>query len=499
MLSAAGARLMSSLFDFRRNRLSLAILIALSALATVVILSGGHGRTSAERAALAALHERPATRTVVAAAPATQAGPNSATPAASDGSGGGSPAPQSGAPASTDTSDSAPADDTGDTTSANGSDASTTTTTTSSPDSNLPKVGHVFEIALSTTSYKAVLGHGGAQYLRSLEREGTLLSGYHSLGSSELADNLAMISGQVPNPDTRGGCMRYAEFPTAVVAKANGLVSGVGCVYPETALTIGDQVSSSGHVWRAYIEDQGKQACVHANSNALDDLALPGAGPGYDSRHNPFIYFHSLLDLGDCATDDVDLSKLPAALSAVSKTATFSFLAPSACGDARAITGGAAGSTDPTTTTATTTSPSSTTPTTTTTGTSTTPTAAATGEVSGALGTPTAAACPAGPVGVTAENTFLKHWVPLILRSPAYKKDGVLVIALSGDGAKRSGPQLRTGALLLSRYVRHDRVIATAYSPYSLLRSLEDMLRYTPLAKAKSAPSFATAALRQIN
>jgi hypothetical protein len=31
------------------------------------------------------------------------------------------------------------------------------------------------------------------------------------------------------------------------------------------------------------------------------------------------------------------------------------------------------------------------------------------------------------------------------------------------------------------------------------LRSLEDILRYTPLAKAKSAPSFASAVLRKIH
>jgi phosphatidylinositol-3-phosphatase len=519
---------MSRPSDFRLGRLSLTILIAVSALATFVILSGGHGRTHAEIAALAALHERPGTRTVVAAAPAPA--PASAEPTGDSGSdpgSGDSGAGDSGAPASADTSPAAASSDTSttagsgddDSSGSGGSNGSNTTTTTPAG-SNLPKVGHVFEIALSTTSYKAAFGRDGAAYLKALEHKGTLLSGYRSLGSSELADNLAVISGQAPNPDTRGGCTKYAEFPTAVVAKANGLVPGTGCVYPETALTIGDQVSASGHVWRAYIEDQGKQTCVHANSNAVDDLALPGSDPGYDSRHNPFIYFHSLLDLGDCATDDLDLTKLPAALSSASKTATFSFLAPSACGDARAIAAGGSGSTnspstDPITTTTTgsstdpittTTTSSSTTPTTTTTpttststttGAATTPTTVGTTAVSGALGSPTAAACPAGPVAIAAENAFVKKWVPLILRSPAYKKDGVLVIALSGDGAKRSGPPARTGALVLSRYARKGKVISTSYSPYSLLRSVEDVLRYTPLAKAKSAPSFASAVLHK--
>lgn len=516
--------MMRELLDIRLSRLSLAIIVALSALATVVILSGGGRRTPAEAAALVALRQAPATRTVVAVsspapAPATTASPS---PSAASGNGGstdGSTGDSTTAPApsTADTTDTGDTGDTGDSGDTGTSDSSSTTGsntgtsgTNASANSDLPKVGHVFEIALSTTGYQAAFGHGHAPYLHSLAPKGTLLSGYRSLGSSELADNLAMISGQVPNADTRGGCTTFAEFPTAVVAKANGLVPGKGCVYPETALTLGDQVSSSGHVWRAYVEDMGKETCSHANSNAVDDVALPGAAPGYDSRHNPFIYFHSLLDLGDCATDDMDLSKLPAALSSTSKTATFSFLAPSTCGDARAIAGGGADTTDPTTTTTgNSTTTSSATATTTTTGTTTTPTSA-TGTttttsttpttvsptvVSGALGAPTAAACPTGPVGIAAENAFLKTWVPRILRSPAYKKDGVLVIAFAGDGVKRAGPKVRTGALVLSRYAHRSKTITTAYTPYSLLRSLEDMLRYTPLARAKSAPSFATAAL----
>jgi hypothetical protein len=494
-----------------------------SVAATVVILSNAGRRTPAEAAALVALRQRPATTTTVVAAsppaPATTASPSPSAASSDGGSTDGSTADSASTPApsavnsgdSGDNGDTGDAGDSGDTGTSDGSSTTGSNTgntgTNASADGELPKVGHVFEIALSTTGYQAAFGHGRAPYLRSLERKGTLLSGYRSLGSSELADNLAMISGQVPNADTRGGCTAYAEFPTAVVAKANGLVPGKGCVYPETALTLGDQVSSSGHVWRAYVEDMGKQTCSHPNSNAVDDLALPGTDPGYDSRHNPFIYFHSLLDLGDCSTDDLDLSRLPAALSSTSKTATLSFLAPSACGDARAIAGGGADATEPTTTTTgTSTTTTSTTATTTTTGTTTAPTTtgATAGTtaptvsptvVSGALGSPTAAACPTGPVGIAAENAFLKTWVPRILRSPAYKKDGVLVIAFAGDGVKRAGPKVRTGALVLSRYARRGKTVTTAYTPYSLLRSLEDMLRYTPLARAKSAPSFATAAL----
>jgi hypothetical protein len=50
---------------------------------------------------------------------------------------------------------------------------------------------------------------------------------------------------------------------------------------------------------------------------------------------------------------------------------------------------------------------------------------------------------------------------------------------------------------VLSRYARRGKTIAGSYGPYSVLRTIEQLLAYTPLAHAKSAPSFAAAALRK--
>ncbi len=361
----------------------------------------------------------------------------------------------------------------------------------------------MFEIVLSTSTYAAAFGHGSpATYLRSLESKGTLLSGYESLGEGELADELAMVSGQAPNRDTRAGCTTYSEFPTGVAAKANGTVPGAGCVYPETALTIGDQVSASGHTWGAYIEDMGTATCAHPNSGTADDLALTGTATGYDTRHNPFIYFHSLLDLGDCQSDDVDLGHLDKALSARSRTGTFTFVAPGACADATAVAATSPASDAPTTNAGseTATTSTTTTPVTTSTTTSTTSTGTGTGTTTSSE---SASAQPGGsvgcasdqPVGIAAEDAFLKQWVPRILRSPAYGKDGVLIVTFAGDAAKNPGHPTRTGALVLSRYARRHHTLTATYGPYSLLRSVEDMLHYSALARAKSARSFAAAAL----
>jgi hypothetical protein len=307
-----------------------------------------------------------------------------------------------------------------------------------------------------------------------IEAKGTLLSDFRSLGNAQLADDLALVSGQGPNPDTSDGCTTYAEFRSGTTAKANGLVPGSGCVYPETALTIGDQVSASGHVWKAYIADMGKQTCVHPDSNATDDGDLPGTAPGYDPSHNPFIYFHSLLDLGDCASDDEDLSHLSSDLTKAARTATFSYIAPGACADAAATASGA-----PATTTTTTTTMSTTTTTTST-----------------SSSTPPPTSCPQGePVGTSAEDAFLRQWVPRILASPAYKSRGMLVIAFTGAGTAQGAGPVRTGALVLSHGGPAHKTVKTDYGPYSLLRSVENALAYKPLGDAKGARSFAGAVL----
>jgi hypothetical protein len=89
--------------------------------------------------------------------------------------------------------------------------------------------------------------------------------------------------------------------------------------------------------------------------------------------------------------------------------------------------------------------------------------------------------------------------VPQILHSAAYRKDGVLVIAFSGDGIKASGPAVKTGALVLSRWTKGGAKISAPYTPYSLLRSVEDMLRYQRLAKAATAKSFAAAVFPKLH
>jgi hypothetical protein len=462
----------SWLRSIRLTFTQLALVAAASALATALIIGSATDRGGVPTAMVAALrhpvvvHTVP--RKVVARAPAQSAaaspvsGPAPATvpssapasaPSSPPASTPASPASSSaggadGGDGSSSAGDGGGGSGGGDGSDPGGTGAGTPPAASTTPATPTYKVKHVFLIALSTTTYRATFGSGSvARYLnRRLRARGTLLSGYETLGPAELPDYFAMISGQASNADTRADCPIYAEFPPGAKAAADGQISGRGCVYPNTVLTIGDQVTASGRQWKAYIDDMGSSSCLHPNSSAADDAPLPGAGSQYATRHNPFIYFHSLLDLGDCSSDDVTLDRLSKDLRSAAHTPAFSFIAPGTCDDALA------------------------------------------------------AVCPDGqPGGLAGEDAFLKLWVPRILGSAAYKRDGALIIAFAtsprAPGNSPDQRPVRTGALIISRYTKSGHTVSAPYDPYSLLRSVEDLFGYTPLARAATPHAFLATAL----
>ena len=426
----------------------IAVIAVASAVATGVVIHVASRRDRVPSATLAALRGRVVVHTVVsptttprAAAPTTAATrPPVPASVASLPS-----APVDSAATTSDaatTNDGATGAEDGTTESSAGASAPATTTTT--PASNSSPVKHVFVIALTTDSYGTAFDRGSvAHYLNgTLRRRGTLLSNYRTLGDTELPDYLAMISGQAPNPDTRGDCATYEEFPSSAKAQSNGQFKGPGCVYPNTALTVADQVTAAGKQWKAYIAGMGDSTCVHANSDAADDAPLTGATSDYATRHNPFIYFHSLLDLGGCMSNDVGIQHLAKDLRVAKRTPTYAYIAPGLCDE------------------------------------------------------PSATACSGDtPGGLAGEDAFLKRWVPRILASQAYKRDGVLMIVFADgkppvDGGADAQPT-RTGALILSPLARKGRTVSASYGPYSVLRTTEALLGYTPLVHANGARSFA--------
>ena len=209
-------------------------------------------------------------------------------------------------------------------------------------------------ITLSSPGYDEAFGANSKMpYLANqLRPQGQLLSNYSLLTDAGLPNYIAMVGGQAPNALTSADCTTYTEFPGSAQPDGNGNVSGNGCAYPAQAINVADQLFSARFTWGAYMEDMGKpepvaqgqtapasppQTCVHPSSGAADathdvrkaDPATDYAGTGYAARHNPFVYFHSLLDLGSCQQRDVPLDRLDGALQ--TGTPNFTFISPNLC------------------------------------------------------------------------------------------------------------------------------------------------------------------------
>jgi phosphatidylinositol-3-phosphatase len=318
--------------------------------------------------------------------------------------------------------------------------------------SALPPIRHVFLVWLENKSYAETFGpNSKAPYLNhALLPLGQALPNYYGIGHASLDNYIAVISGQPPNPQTQADCQIYTDFVGSV--GPDGVAVGNGCVYPAGAVTLGDQLNVAGYSWRGYAEDMGPMGCRHPALNSADGTQSAKVGDQYAARHNPWVYFHSVIDSPSCSASDVDLSRLPSDLAFASRTANFNFIVPNLCNDGHD------------------------------------------------------APCVDGsPGGLVSSDQWLAKWVPLILASPAYKADGMLVIAFDEAEAndasaccnEPSGPNTpnpggttagpgggRVGALVISPYVKPGSVNQASYNHYAFLRSVEDLFGLQHLAEA---------------
>lgn len=316
----------------------------------------------------------------------------------------------------------------------------------------LPPIGHVFVINLENKGYDETWGpSSAAPYLsQTLRKQGVLLTQYYGTAHNSLPNYQAQISGQGPNPQTQGDCQDYSPFVGAGTA-APGQAVGDGCVFPASVPTLPGQLTSSGRTWRGYMEDMGNP-CRHPQLGAVDDTQKAKVGDQYAARHNPFVYFASITDSPACAANDVDLSSLRTDLASVKTTRSLSYITPNLCHD---------GHDSP---------------------------------------------CVDGePGGLVSADTWLRQWVPVITGSPAFGKDGLLVItfdesdspqtdasACCGEGPGPNSPLPgitglgggRVGALVLSHYARPGAFSTTPYNHYSLLASIEDLFELPYLGYA---------------
>ncbi|HVC66954.1 MAG TPA: alkaline phosphatase family protein, partial [Acidimicrobiales bacterium] len=243
------------------------------------------------------------------------------------------------------------------------------------------------------------------------------------------------------------------------------------------------QLDAAHLTWKGYMEDMGNvpsresAVCGHPAVGTVDTTQRAVPGDGYATRHDPFVYFHSIID--DTALCDARVvplgsttGALPASapagttglatdLATVATTPNLSFIVPNLCNDGHD------------------------------------------------------APCVNQSGAATAEanmDAFLSTWVPRITRSPAFRKDGLLIVTfdeadVSGPGAdataccnEQPGPASalpglsgpgggRTGTVLLSPFIRAGTVSTVPYNHYSTLATVEDLFGLAKLGQAATTSS----------
>ncbi len=217
----------------------------------------------------------------------------------------------------------------------------------------LPPVKHVFVIMLENESYGSTFGDPSAfPYMAgTLVKRGVLLRNYYGTGHESNDNYVSIVSGQPPNTQNQADCHTFDDFIGGTLLP-DGVESGTGCVYPAAVKNIGNQLSAKHLSWKGYMEDMGNVPgredidCGHPALNMADNTQVAVQGDGYAVRHDPFVYFHSVIDNSSycdahvvrlqpdtATTPDGPPSGLAADLKKASTTPAFSFIVPNLCND----------------------------------------------------------------------------------------------------------------------------------------------------------------------
>jgi hypothetical protein len=237
-------------------------------------------------------------------------------------------------------------------------------------------------------------------------------------------------------------------------------------------VTLADALVANGNTWKAYVEDTNPPA---ADQPPTCRHPVPGATDDGVTWRDPFVYFHSVIDLEGCAQTVVGLDQLTTDLASADQTPSLSYIVPNRCHDA---------SDEP--------------------------------------------CAPDQPAGLPAADTFLQDLIPRITDSPAYKDGGLIAITFAA--APQDGPEAdssaccteppypnmppsaptdgtstapaattplppgadastggggRVGLLLISPFVKAGSTNSvTAFNHYGLLRSIEDLFGLQPTGYA---------------
>lgn len=322
-------------------------------------------------------------------------------------------------------------------------------------------VRHVFVVNIENKGFAKTWGSSSkAPYLaRTLRGKGVLLSKYYGTAHNSQGNYIAQISGQGPNPQMQADCPEFSNFVKTGTA-GPGQLRGTGCVFPAGTPTLIAQLHAAHRTWKGYLGDMGS-SCRHPAVGSRDTSQKAKVHDQYATKHNPFVYFHSIINHpAYCKANVVPLTHLTKDLRRVATSPNLTYITPDLCDD---------GHDSP---------------------------------------------CVDGrPGGLVSVNAWMKRYVPKILASPAFRKDGLLVItadesdgagsdstACCGEGRSANTPRPgidgpgggRVGALVISPFTRAGTTSRTPYNHYSLLASIENAfgLGHIGYARTKGLKTF---------
>ena len=320
----------------------------------------------------------------------------------------------------------------------------------------VPPIRHVFVINIENEDEDNTWGDtSAAPYLaKTLRARGVLLNNYFGTAHNSEPNYIAQISGQGPNASMQFDCQTFADFLQVGSAAQDQAVGTSGCVFPASVQTIADQLVAKGRTWRGYMDGMAT-SCEHPAVGSVDTTQKATKRSQYATRHDPFMYFHSIIDHpAYCRSHVVSLNRLTKDLRWASTTRNLTYITPDLCDDGHDAT-------------------------------------CADGRREG---------------GLAQVDAFMKTWVPRILASRAYQRNGMLIItadeadspqsdatACCGEGPGPNSPLPgiaglgggRIGALVLSHWTSGNTWSTTPYNHYSLLASLEEIFRLPKLGMAR--------------
>jgi hypothetical protein len=276
-------------------------------------------------------------------------------------------------------------------------------------------VKHVFVVVLENASASEVASPTFSTtmpYLSSLATKGVSLDQMFAIGHVSLDNYIGMTSGYEPNAKTSADCFQY------------------DCVYPAGQDdNVANQLEAKHLTWKGYMDGMTQPCQKPPTQGAPDPYQT-----GYATRHDPFMYYASIVDNATrCRTHVVPFPQLATDLAA-NKVPNYSFISPSTCNDAH----------------------------------------------------DRGSAC-----GLEQADVWMSQHVQPILKSKAYKDGGVLIITTdeseiadtAGCCGNAHGGHIATFIVspLIAKPGSHT---ATQYTHYSTLRWIEDSFGLTCLRQA---------------